>query len=207
MTPRPRRGDSVETGARLRYLDSFLAFFASWHLPLTEFSAARVAVAWAPFGLQISQLRRDQRLDHFARSLFLEVLYAPLALVLGVALVVYGSLYVSRDLFCGGVDFWRSSAARQVRMVRATLISIVATSVTAVPQIIIQSIAYVSHAVPLTPAAERIVVASISFSVLSLFRSICGLLASWRRIHFTWQRVFCRADIPQTGRGGAAAAT
>ena len=63
------------------------------------------------------------------------------------------------------------------------------TGVTAVPQIFLQSYAYASAAVPLTPAGERLVIASISFSLLSLLRSICGLLASWRKIRFTFQRV------------------
>ena len=57
------------------------------------------------------------------------------------------------------------------------------------PQIFLQSYAYASAAVPLTPAGERLVIASISFSLLSLLRSICGLLASWRKIRFTFQRV------------------
>ena len=158
----------------------------SWQLPLTEFSLRRVAIAWAPFGLQCAGDKR-----YVLRSMALEILYAPLVLLLGSGLVLYGALHIAKDmlLYDAESDFWRLNSDGQVRRVRATLISIVATSVTAVPQIFLQSYAYASAAVPLTPAGERLVIASISFSLLSLLRSICGLLASWRKIRFTFQRV------------------
>ena len=53
-------------------------------LPLTEFSLRRVAIAWAPFGLQCAGDKR-----YVLRSMALEILYAPLVLLLGSGLVLY----------------------------------------------------------------------------------------------------------------------
>ena len=65
----------------------------SWQLPLTEFSLRRVAIAWAPFGLQCAGDKR-----YVLRSMALEILYAPLVLLLGSGLVLYGALHIAKDM-------------------------------------------------------------------------------------------------------------
>ena len=73
--------------------DTCLQCLFSWQLPLTEFSLRRVAIAWAPFGLQCAGDKR-----YVLRSMALEILYAPLVLLLGSGLVLYGALHIAKDM-------------------------------------------------------------------------------------------------------------
>ena len=154
-----------------------------------EITVKAATVAWIPFGLQIMKKTKC------FQSFLLEIAYAPFVLIFGPFIILYGTLISVVAIF-SKVHFYRLAGPEQVRRVRAIVISAVSTSYQAVPQLIIQATVYAVGSVQLTPHTRQIVVASMSFSVLSLVRSIMTIMASYHKILFTLKRI--NRDLDET---------
>jgi len=157
----------------------------AWEIP--EFTVRAAAVSYLPCGLQWMTRKKP--------LLCLEVVYAPLVLLLGPFIVVYGSILSAISVF-SKTHFYRLPGHEQVRRVRAVLISSVSTSFQAVPQLAIQATVYAVGTVQLNAYGRQIVIASMSFSILSLLRSVLTIMASYHKILFTLKRI--NRDIDET---------
>lgn len=147
---------------------------------IPEFTVTGVTIAWLPLGLQLLHRRK------FLASLALEVVYAPVVIIAGPLIIVYGTLVSIVGIF-SRKHFYQLSRHGQVQRIRSIVISAVSTSFQALPQLCIQATVYHEGAIPLNPHQTQIVVVSMIFSVLSLLRSICGILASWHKIQFIYK--------------------
>lgn len=165
-----------------------LAYVLQWPV-LPKFTIRDVAVAWLPLGLQSLHWSRC------AQSLVLEVVYAPAVVALGPCIILYGAMLGARDAF-EHENFYVLSGKRQIRRIRAVVISAISTSFAAVPQLCIQATVYAVGTIPLTPHQTQLVVCSMAFSVLSLLRSIFTIFAAYNKIVFTFRRV--NRDLDET---------
>mmetsp|Transcript_14107 Transcript_14107/g.17573 ORF Transcript_14107/g.17573 Transcript_14107/m.17573 type:complete len:415 (+) Transcript_14107:2-1246(+) len=177
----------IETLERERILrcgiqvKKYLARCLGWS-SVSNFSVVTVAIAWLPLGLQILQHKRC--LTSFA----LEIVYAPLVIVFGPLIIIYGSIVGASSVFSES-HFYSTSGKEQVRRIRAIVISAVCTSFQALPQLVIQSVVYAAGTIQLSPHQTQIVIASMTFSVLSLARTALTILSSYRKIVFTLKRI------------------